>query len=118
MLIEPIHVGQPRLALQSDASFWRFPKSDYTWEKSLEEELKNLNIQYLPIWSLEFWKSPDMAVKQLASMIIKYDDHYLPKPPAIVSDAAAVDVVDDDENEEVVEALDVVEETPLLDAPE
>jgi hypothetical protein len=110
MLIEPIHVGQPRLALQSDSSFWRFPQGNYEWEKTVVEQLKGLNIAYQPVWSLEFWKNPELAVKQLASVIIKYDEHYLPKPPAVV------DTPDDTAND----ATDIVDEevtAPVLNIP-
>ncbi|MGB0862209.1 MAG: hypothetical protein ACPGXZ_04790 [Saprospiraceae bacterium] len=109
MLIEPIHVGQPRLALQSDASFWRFPQGNYEWEKTLAEQLNGLGITYQPVWSLDFWKNPELAVKQLASFVIKYDEHYLPKPPAVID---VVDALNDDDS-----STDDIDEPLALDVP-
>ncbi len=85
LLVEPIHPGQPKVAIQSDGSFWRFPKGDYLWEKAIETQLNTVGIDYVSAWSLDFWKSPEWSVKQLAATLIKHDEHYRPKPPVIVS---------------------------------
>jgi hypothetical protein len=98
ILIAPIHPGQPVMALQADGSFWRTPKGDYTWEREIEAQLQPYNIRYMPVWSLEFWKAPDIAVKQLAGQLIKFDNHFLPKPPIVATPTDVVAADDSDES--------------------
>ncbi len=100
ILIAPIHPGQPLIALQCDGSFWRAPKGDYSWEREIEAQLQAYNIKYMPVWSSEFWKSPEVAIKQLAGTLVKFDQHFLPKPPTI---ATPVEVVAADDKEKTNE---------------
>ncbi len=93
MIIEPIHSGQPPLAIVSDGSFWRYPKGSHLWETTIGQEFEAANFKYLPIWSMNWWKSPDTATKQLAGEIIRIDQGYKPKPPVIVNnDSNAIPV--------------------------
>lgn len=98
ILIAPIHPGQPVMALQADASFWRTPQGNYAWEREIEAQLQPYNIRYMPVWSLEFWKSPEIAVKQLAGQLIKFDNHFLPKPPMVATPTDVVAADDSDES--------------------
>lgn len=97
LLIAPIHFGQPAIALQSDGSFWRLPKGAHQWENISSEYIRSEGIDYEAFWSVEFWKAPEIAVKQLAAIIIKHDEHFRPKPPvSIVSDNDEVLIINDD----------------------
>jgi len=112
ILIAPIHPGQPVMALQADASFWRMPKGNYAWEREIEAQLQPYNIRYMPVWSLEFWKSPELAIKQLAGTLVKFDNHFLPKPPMIATPTAVVAVDDNSHND------DIDKGSSILDAAE
>ena len=93
MIIEPIYTGQPRLAIISDGSFWRYPKGSHLWETMIGQQFEAAKIKYLPIWSMNWWKSPDTATKQLAGEIIGIDQHYKPKPPVVIdSNAIPIDM--------------------------
>lgn len=116
LLLSPIHPGQPSLAIMSDGAFWRFPKGSHSWEKELEQQLKNANIDYLPIWSVNWWKTPDEATKQLAGAIIRFDQKYLPKPPAILAPAnTAVEQVTEVDNAALASAATHDVEISFLD---
>lgn len=95
MLIEPIYSGQPPLAIVSDGTFWRYPKGSHSWETIIGEQFEAAKFKYLPIWSMNWWKSPDTATKQLAGEIIRFDQHYKPKPPVSI-DSNAVPIAMDD----------------------
>jgi hypothetical protein len=90
ILIEPIYTGQPHIVIVSDGSFWRYPKGSHLWETEIGKQLENAKFHYLPIWSVNWWKSPDTATKQLAGEIIRLDQHYKPKPPVTVGNAVPI----------------------------
>jgi hypothetical protein len=89
IIIEPIHIGQPPLAILSDGSFWRYPKGSHLWETTIGEQYEAAKFKYLPIWSMNWWKSPDTATKELAGEIIRFDQEYKPKLPVVDVDTSS-----------------------------
>lgn len=80
-VINPAHPEQPPIAVQCDGFFWRFPKGAYASDKVMQRQLKALGYEYMPIWSVDWWKNPNLAGKKLAGQFIKHDEKFMPPPP-------------------------------------
>lgn len=76
LLINNVHEGQASLVLQPDGFFAQTSATNYIWENEQRLALAQQNLEYQPVWSVNWWKNARQEARKLAGMVIKSDNAY------------------------------------------
>jgi len=79
--IKPLREEEPPAVVHPDGFFANTPFTSFLWEYRQWEKIKKLGLKYLPVWSVNWWKSPAQEARRLAGKIIKQDSLYKKTAP-------------------------------------
>ncbi len=115
-VVTSIHKNEPAVAFWLDGLFWRYAKGGYLWEEVNRNQTKDLGYQYHNIWSVDWWKKPEKAPRQLAEQIFQHDKAYalLPNVKTVnnltITEPKPTEVMDNNEDEDTANNVSDVSE--------
>jgi KaiC/GvpD/RAD55 family RecA-like ATPase len=78
VLVNGITQDRPAILLWPDGFASDTYATDFRWEREKIQDLKNKGLIHLPVWTVNWWRSPENEARKLASAIIKIDSETEP----------------------------------------
>jgi len=74
LCIAPMTEDKAAFWLHPDGFIANTPQTSFQWELQQRRQIETKNIQFQPIWSINWWKNAEIAAGKLAAKVIKEDN--------------------------------------------
>ena len=76
LAVHPKFPGEPMLAILPEGFVATAPRTDLRWELDRRADLEDAGTKLVPIYSVEWWKTPHQSARKLAGQLLRVDARY------------------------------------------